>query len=152
MQTITPVATSGVSSADTAGWRDIQAALRSVQKNRGLTPAAGSETVTARPVTAATGAERGVILAARTPAHAENPLAPTGPRPTFQTTPLERLRIDVMERRTPPAQDGPAPTSGNAAGIERAEGDTTTTVHAIYRDTQNFDPAARPKHQLDMIS
>ncbi len=121
IHSLVPVSAQGGQATDAIdAVRNAQAQLRASAKARGETPSVGSNVETARAIVDAT-----QIGAARLDAStfkpkdvpdvsARDPLL-TGPRPTFDKTPLEKMRSDVMQ--------------GDAARVDRAPtGDQTAAA------------------------
>ncbi len=87
---------------------------------------------------------------------ASNPRIPTGPRPTFAATPLERLQaqrgsVEVPERPLPsrPATEAGTETAA-AAGEARIPGDDVATPAAPGLDAVQDTPAKVPLRDVDL--
>ncbi|WP_102107129.1 hypothetical protein [Oceaniglobus roseus] len=97
------------------GWRNVQAALQAMQALRGRSIGSGPATLSSRPVLAPEAAERGTVrpdLRARVATQRIGTDIPTGPRPTFERTPLEKMRIEALD----PAVPGPIAEVEGVAG------------------------------------
>ncbi|WP_108482150.1 hypothetical protein [Oceaniglobus ichthyenteri] len=135
---------SGLSWAMAAAARDAQAHLRAHQKANGDVPASSDATETARPVLAVTAVEATdqttlrlpVIVAFDTPKL-------TGPRPTFDQTPLEEMKCLALK--------GSRPEPGKEDGLA-FDSEAQRDPNAPYGDRHEVEPSVPSTHLLDITT